>query len=60
MNGIKRNIIIGKVGGNANENSINYKVSLPAKMVKELGITKEDRKFILTYEDDKIIIKKDK
>ena len=59
MNGIKRNIIIGKVGGNANENSINYKVSLPAKMVKELGITKEDRKVILTYEDDKIIIKKD-
>ena len=31
-----------------------------AKMVKELGITKEDRKVILTYEDDKIIIKKDK
>lgn len=60
MNGIKRNIIIGKVGGNANENSINYKVSLPAKMVKELGITKEDRKVILTYENDKIIIKKDK
>lgn len=27
-------------------------------MVKELGITKEDRKVILTYEDDKIIIKK--
>ena len=57
---IKRNIIIGKVGGNANENSVNYKVSLPAKMVKDLGVTKEDRSVILTFENNKIIIKKDK
>lgn len=57
---VKRNIIIGKVGGNANENSVNYKVSLPAKMVKDLGITKENRKVILTYEDNKIIIRKEK
>ena len=40
---VKRNIIIGKVGGNANENSVNYKISLPAKMVKDLGVTKEGR-----------------
>ena len=57
---VKRNIIIGKVGGNANENSVNYKISLPAKMVKELGVTKEDRSVILTFENNKIIIKKDK
>ena len=57
---VKRNIIIGKVGGNANENSVNYKISLPAKMVKDLGVTKEDRSFILTFENNKIIIKKDK
>ena len=57
---VKRNIIIGKVGGNANENSVNYKVSLPAKMVKDLGVTKEDRSVILTFENNKIIIKKDK
>ena len=58
--GVKRNIIIGKVGGNANENSVNYKISLPAKMVKDLGVTKEDRSVILTFENNKIIIKKDK
>ena len=57
---VKRNIIIGKVGGNANENSVNYKISLPAKMVKNLGVTKEDRSVILTFENNKIIIKKDK
>ena len=54
---VKRNIIIGKVGGNANENSVNYKISLPAKMVKDLGVTKEDRSVILTFENNKIIIK---
>ena len=53
---VKRNIIIGKVGGNANENSVNYKISLPAKMVKDLGVTKEDRSVILTFENNKIII----
>ena len=57
---VKRNIIIGKVGGNANENSVNYKISLPANMVKDLGVTKEDRSVILTFENNKIIIKKDK
>lgn len=57
---VKRNIIIGKVGGNANENSVNYKISLPAKMVKDLGVTKEDRSVILTFENNKIMIKKDK
>ena len=57
---VKRNIIIGKVGGNANENSVNYKISLPAKMVKDLGVTKEDRSVILAFENNKIIIKKDK
>lgn len=37
----KRNIIIGKAGGNSS--SKNYKVSLPAGMVKYLGITEDDR-----------------
>lgn len=57
---VKRNIIIGKVGGNAGKDSVNYKVSLPAKMVKDLGVTKDDRSIILTYENDSIVIRKDK
>lgn len=58
--GVKRQIMIQKAGGNAGKNSVNYKVSLPAQMVKDLGVTKEDRKVILTYENDSIVIKKDK
>lgn len=45
MNKTKRNIIISKAGGNSS--GVNYKISLPAKMVKALGITEEDRTVIL-------------
>lgn len=38
---VKRNIIISKAGGNSSGK--NYKISLPARMVKELGVTEEDR-----------------
>ena len=37
---VERNIIMGKAGGTAGKNSVNYKISLPADMVKELGVTK--------------------
>lgn len=40
---VERNIIMGKVGGTAGKNSINYKISLPAEMVKDLGVTQDDR-----------------
>ena len=54
----KRNIIIQKAGGTAGKNSKNYKISLPADMVRELGVTEEDRSVILTCEDGKIVIEK--
>lgn len=56
---VKRNIIIGKAGGTAGKSSVNYKISLPAEMVKALGVTPEDKGVILTFEENKIIIKKD-
>lgn len=56
----KRNIMINKAGGNAGANSKNYRVSLPADMVRELGITEEDRSVILLCENGIITIKKDK
>lgn len=56
----RRNIIISKAGGTAGKSSVNYKVSLPADMVKELGVTPEDRGVELTLENEKIIIKKSK
>ena len=55
----KRNVMIAKAGGTAGKNSKNYKISLPADMVRELGVTEEDRSVILTSEDGKVIIEKD-
>lgn len=57
---VKRNIIIAKAGGTAGKNSVNYKISLPAEMVKELNITQEDKSVIVSCVDGKIIIEKDK
>lgn len=55
----KRNVMIAKAGGTAGKNSKLYRLSLPAGMVKELGVTEEDRSVILTSEDGKVIIEKD-
>ena len=54
----KRNIMFAKAGGTAGKNSKNYKISLPADMVRELGVTEEDRSVILTCEGGKIVIDK--
>ena len=54
----KRNIMINKAGGHSGENTKNYRVSLPADMVRELGVTEEDKAVILTCKDRKIIIEK--
>lgn len=56
---VKRNIMINKAGGHSGENTKNYRVSLPADMVRELGVTEEDRAVILTCKDRKVIIEKD-
>lgn len=55
---VDRNIMINKAGGNSGKNTVNYRVSLPADMVKALGITPEDKSVTLTLEDGKIIIEK--
>ena len=55
---IDRNIIIAKAGGTAGKNSVNYKISLPAEMVKALGVTSDDKAVTIDFENDKIIIKK--
>ena len=56
----ERNIIIAKAGGTAGSGSVNYKISLPANMVKALGVTTDDRTVIVEMEDKKIVIKKKK
>ncbi len=55
---IERNIIMGKAGGTAGKNSVNYKISLPADMVKEIGITQDDKSVLVSLENGKIIIEK--
>lgn len=56
----KRNVMFGKVGGNASKNALNCRLNLPMDMVKALEISPSDRGVILTCIDGKIIIEKDK
>ena len=56
----KRNVMFTKAGGNAGKNSKCYKLSLPADMVRELGLSEEDRAVILSCKDGRIVIEKDK
>lgn len=55
---VERNIIIGKAGGTAGKNSVNYKISLPADMVKALGVMAEDRNVLVDLVGGKIVIEK--
>lgn len=55
---VERNIIIAKAGGTAGKKSVNYKISLPAEMVKKMGVTPEDKSVLVSFNDGKIIIEK--
>ena len=57
---VKRNIMINKAGGSAGKEAVNYRVSLPAEMVRGIGVTLEDRGVELTFDGERIIIKKSK
>ena len=60
METVKRNIIMQKAGGTSGKNTLNYKISLPAGAIKALGVTPEDRSVILSYDDEKIVIVKER
>ena len=55
---VKRNIMINKAGGNSGANTKNYRVSIPADMIRELGVTEDDRSVILNCENGTLTIKK--
>lgn len=55
---VKRNIMINKAGGHSGANTKNYRVSIPADMIRELGVTEDDRSVILTCENEILTIKK--
>ncbi len=56
----KASLIIGRAGGNASKNAENYKISIPAKWVKEMCMSKEDKEIFLSFDGDKIIVLKKK
>lgn len=55
---VERNIIMGKAGGTAGKNSVNYKISLPADMVRQIGVTASDKAVIVYLKNGEICIKK--
>lgn len=54
------NVSIRKAGGNAGKGAIRGSLNIPKKILNELGITKEDKEVILSYnpEAKEITIKK--
>lgn len=54
----KRNIMINKAGGHSGANTKNYRVSIPADMIRELGVTEDNRSVTLTCENGILTIKK--
>ena len=56
---VNRNIMINKAGGNSGANTKNYRVSIPADMIRALGVTEDNRSVTLTFQDGKLIIEKD-
>ena len=56
---IKRNVIFNRAGGNASKNAYSYKISLPADMIRELGVTESDRGVIIAMENGTITIQKE-
>lgn len=55
---VKRNIMINKAGGHSGANTKNYRVSIPADMIREIGVTEEDRSVILDCKNGILTIKK--
>lgn len=50
------NCMINKSGGNSGKNTLNYRVSIPNTWAQQLGITKDNRGLIMTFDGEKIII----
>ena len=50
--------LINKAGGNSGAGSKTYRTTLTATGMKELGVTEADRELELTFDREKIVIKK--
>lgn len=56
MQTASRNIMVAAAGGNASKNAKTYRISIPAGMIKALGVTEDDRAVTLKEENGVITI----
>lgn len=51
-------VIFNKSGGTAGKGGITNRITIPTKWIKEMGITEEQREVNISFDGEKIIIKK--
>lgn len=51
-------IILNRAGGTAGQNSVRYRIPLPAAWVKQLGVSRETPKLELSFDGETIAIRK--
>ena len=56
----RRDVQIGKPGGNASKNAKNYRISIPTPWMQALGITAEDKAVTMMFDGKQIVIEKAK
>lgn len=57
---MKKKITVCKSGGTASKNALIYRLTVPAEMIKALGVTPEDRSIELDMVGDTLTIRKAK
>lgn len=51
-------VIFNKSGGTAGKGGITNRITIPTTWIKEMGITEEQREVNISFDGEKIIIKK--
>lgn len=54
----KAKLIVGEAGGTAGKGSLTYKLSLPSRWIKALGLGAQERRLELCFDGEQIIIRK--
>lgn len=54
----KSKAVLRRPGGNASKNAEAYRVNIPTKWAKDMGITPDDRNLKISYKDKKMIVEK--
>lgn len=55
---MKKKITVCKAGGTASKNALIYRLTVPAEMIKVLGVTPEDRSVDLEMVGDMLTVRK--